>query len=196
MSAREGFFIDLSNYRESRSDRIAEGEYLVRITDAVFGETKKGDNKVTLYYNVMGGAHNDAVLIDTLTLTEKAAFRVVNVLKALGIKVEKRNMNISFKQLIGRTLVVKVADGEPYNDEIKSEVRSYAPASLWKGYEGAPKAEEKNASNASGGSIEDEEEVDSTDASDSPPWADSTTQEEATEEHGEVDSPEDAAITL
>lgn len=148
MSAREGFFIDLSNYKESRSDRIAEGSYLVRITDAQAGETKKGDPKVTLWYNVVGGPFADATLIDTLTLTEKAAFRTVNVLRSVGVKVEKRNMNIPFKQLIGRTLVVTVKDGEEYNDEIKSEVRSYAPAATWKGYDNevapakAPEAEE------------------------------------------------------
>lgn len=142
MSAREGFFIDLSNYKESRSDRIPEGQYLVRITDAQAGETKKGDPKVTLWYSVVGGPFADSTLIDTLTLTERAAFRTVNLLRAVGIKVEKRNMNIPFKALIGRTLVVKVADGEEYNDEIKSEVRSYAPAATWTG-ETKAKAEEE-----------------------------------------------------
>lgn len=133
MSNRDGFFIDLSNYKERSSARLAEGEYLVRVTDAELTETKKGDPMVNLFYTVVGGVHDGEPLIDRLTLTEKAAWRVVKVLRALGVKVEKRNMQIPFKQIIGRTLVVRVEDGEPYNGETRSEIRDYAPGATWAG---------------------------------------------------------------
>lgn len=130
--SRDGFFFDLTNYKERNSVRLPEGEHLVRVTDAELVETKKGDPMVNLFYTVVGGAHDGDPLIDRLVLTDRAAWKVVKVLRALGIKIEKRNMQIPFKQIIGRTLVVTVSDGEPYNGEIRSEVRDYAPGATWK----------------------------------------------------------------
>jgi biotin operon repressor len=133
MSNRDGFFIDLSTYKDRSSAHLVPGKYLVRVTDAELTETKKGDPMVNLFYTVVGGAHDGEPLIDRLTLTEKAAWRVVKVLRALGVKVEKRNMQIPFKLILGRTLVVTVEDGEPYNGETRSEIRDYAPGSTWEG---------------------------------------------------------------
>lgn len=133
MSNRDGFFIDLSNFKDRSSAHLTPGKYLVRVIDAELTETKKGDPMVNLFYAVVGGVHDGEPLIDRLTLTEKAAWRVVKVLRALGVKVEKRNMQIPFKQIVGRTLVVTVEDGEPYNGEVRSEIRDYAPGASWEG---------------------------------------------------------------
>lgn len=137
MSNRDGFFIDLSNFKDRSSAHLTPGKYLVRVIDAELTETKKGDPMVNLFYTVVGTAHDGEPLIDRLTLTEKAAWRVVKVLRALGVKVEKRNMQIPFKQIIGRTLVVTVEDGEPYNGEVRSEIRDYAPGATWASVNGA-----------------------------------------------------------
>lgn len=138
-NAKDGFEVDLSGYKERVSARLTPGEYLVRIEDAETGETKAGDPKVTLFYTVIGGAFDGSPLIDTLTLTEKALFRVVNVLRAVGLKVEKKKLVIPFKLLLGRTLTVTVADGDEYNGNIKSEIKTYGPA----GAAGAAKVEPK-----------------------------------------------------
>lgn len=134
MSNRDGFFIDFTGYKESSSSRLTaneDGKYLVRVVDAELVETKKGDPMVNLYYNVIGGVHDGEHLIDRLVLTDKARWKIKKVLTALGIKVNLANMNVPFKLLNGRTLVVRVEDGEPYNGETRSEIREYFPAATW-----------------------------------------------------------------
>lgn len=135
---RESFNIDFTNYKDRSSAHLAPGEYLVRVVDAEVTETKKNaDPMINVFYEVQGGAFAGSPLIDRLVLTDKALWRAVKVFRALGLKVEKRNMNIPLKMILGRTLVVKVSDGEPYNDEIRSEIREYFPAASFKGYSGA-----------------------------------------------------------
>jgi hypothetical protein len=132
---RDSFYVDFSNYKDRSSARLPEGEYLVRVSDAEATETKKGDPMVNVFLVVAGGPYADSPIIDRLTITEKALWRVANALRALGFKVEKRNMNIPIKAMIGRTMVIKVSDGDEYNGEIRSEIRSYAPAGAFKGYD-------------------------------------------------------------
>lgn len=127
---REGFVVDLTGYRDRSSARLPEGDYLVRITDAETTEIKSGDNAgkpmVNLFYEVVDGPSRGQVLVDRLPITEKALWRVVGFLRAVGLKVEKKQLQIPFKLLVGRTLIVTVEDGEPYNGNVKSEVRGYA----------------------------------------------------------------------
>lgn len=132
---KDGFEVDLTGYKERQSARLEPGKYLVRITDAETGETKNHDPKVTLFYTVVGTSFNGQPLVDTLTLTDKALFRVVKVMRAVGLPVEKKKVVIPFKQLLGRTLCITVADGDEYNGVVKSEVRDYAPAAMYDGGE-------------------------------------------------------------
>lgn len=136
MSNRDGFFIDFTGYKDSGSAHLTaheDGLYLVRVVDAELVETKKGDPMVNLYYNVVGGPHDGEQLIDRLVLTDKARWKAKKVLSALGIKVSLTNMQIPFKLIIGRTLVIKAEDGEPYNGETRSEIRDHRPGSTWAG---------------------------------------------------------------
>lgn len=194
--ASDGFYINASNYKDYTSAHLPEGEYHVRLTDLELTETKKNsDPMVNAFFEVVGGPYNGSPLIDRWVLTDKTLFRVVPALRALGLKVEKKNMQIPFKLLLGRMVVVRVSDGEPYNGDVKSEIRAYAPTATFKGYdflsmEAAPAAEsEVLAEDPAVEAAADE-------ATDTPPWStDDTTQEEATEEHGEVDVP-DGGISL
>lgn len=138
-NAREGFVVDLSGYKDRSSARLPEGDYLVRITDGEVTEIKSGNNAgqpmVNLFYEVVGGPSAGQVLVDRLPITENALWRVVAFLRAVGLKVEKKQLQIPFKLIVGRSLTVTVEDGEPYNGNIKSEIRGYAQATA------APKAE-------------------------------------------------------
>jgi uncharacterized protein DUF669 len=163
-NSRDGFEVDLTGYKERQSARLEPGKYLVRITDAETGETKNHDPKVTLFYTVVGTSFNGQPLVDTLTLTEKALFRVVKVMRAVGLPVEKKKVVIPFRQLLGRTMCVTVADGDEYNGVVKSEVRDYAPAAMYVSEHGVPTSEsEAPAADAQGSPVtyqETEEKVD------------------------------------
>lgn len=131
-NAREGFVVDFTGYKDRQSARVPEGDYLVRISDAEVTEIKSGDNAgkpmVNLYYEIAQGSSTGQMLVDRLPITEKALWRVAAFLRAIGLKVEKKQLQIPFKLIMGRTFVVTVKDGEPYNGNVKSEVTSYASA--------------------------------------------------------------------
>lgn len=131
-SAAQGFVVDLSTYKDRSSARLPEGDYLVRITDGEVTAIKSGPNEgspmVNLFYEVVSGPSAGQVLVDRLPITENALWRVVAFLRSVGLKIEKKAIQIPFKLIVGRTLVVTVEDGEPYNGNIKSEIRGYAQA--------------------------------------------------------------------
>lgn len=132
MTESTNAIIDLTLFKPRFGDRVPEGMYLVKVTDAKAGETKKGDPKITLWYDVVSGPEAGSVLVDTLTLTENAMFRAVNFMRAIGLPTPKKKLPINLNSWIGKRLAVVVADGEPWgdNNEVRSEVRSYGRASL------------------------------------------------------------------
>ena len=120
-----GIVIDLSNYRDRTSARVPEGEYLVNVEDLEMGQTKKGDPMLTVYLKIVGGDQDGLNLVDRLTLTERAMFRVVGFLQGLGIKTPKKKIQVDPARILGKKVKVEVQDGEPYNGQVRSEIRSY-----------------------------------------------------------------------
>lgn len=120
-----GIVIDLSNYKDRTSARVPEGDYLVNVEDIEMGETRKGDPMMTVYLKIIGGDQDGLSLVDRLTLSERAMFRVVGFLQGFGIKTPRKRIQVDPSRIIGRKVRVEVADGEPYNGQIRSEVKSY-----------------------------------------------------------------------
>lgn len=125
--------IDLSNYRDRTGSRVPEGDYLVQVEDLEIGQTRKGDPMWTVYLKIIGGDQDGLNLVDRLTLSERAMFRVVGFLTGMGVKTPRKRIKVDTNRLVGRKVKVQVADGEPYNGTIRSEVKAYerysAPAS-------------------------------------------------------------------
>lgn len=117
--------IDLTNYRDRTGGRVPEGDYLVQIEELEQGQSKAGADMWTLYLRVVGGEFDGVTLLDRLTMSEKALFRVVGFLTAMGKKIERKRISLDPQSFVGRKVRVTVADGEPYNGTIRSDVRSY-----------------------------------------------------------------------
>lgn len=117
--------IDLSNYRDRFGSRVAEGEHLVQVEEIEVGESSKKDPMWTVYLRVIGGENDGATIVDRLTQTEKAMFRVVGFLHGMGVKTARKRLRVDTDRLVGRKVRVQVSDGEPYNGTIRSEVRGY-----------------------------------------------------------------------
>lgn len=128
--------LDFSNYAEQQtSEGIQAGKYLARITKAVDSESKNGNTYILLNMQVIGGPkeHVDskAVLVDRLTLSDNALFRMANFLPAIGIPVDKK-VAFDSKQFIGKK-VVAIVDMEEYQGQPRPAVKRYAPVSTWDG---------------------------------------------------------------
>ena len=128
--------LDFSNYAEQQtSEGIQAGKYLVRITKAVDSESKNGNTYILLNMQVIGGpkehVESKSVLVDRLTLSDNALFRMANFLPAIGIPVDKK-VAFDSKQFVGKK-VVAIVDMEEYQGQPRPAVKRYAPASTWEG---------------------------------------------------------------
>ncbi|AWN07813.1 single strand DNA binding protein [Microbacterium phage Hendrix] len=117
--------IDLSNYKDRVGARVTPGRYRVVVEDVEPDQSKAGNPMINLWFRIIGGDFDGQTLVDRLTVTEKALFRVVAFLNAIGLPTPKGKIQINPQKFLGQRLEVDVDDGEPYNGRVKSEVRGY-----------------------------------------------------------------------
>lgn len=117
--------IDLSNYRDRFGSRVPEGDYLVEIDEIEVGKSSNNDPMWTVFLRIVGGEYDGNTLVDRLTQTEKAMFRVVGFLNGMGVKTGRKKLKVDLDRLTGRKVRVSVSDGDPFNGTIRSEVRGY-----------------------------------------------------------------------
>lgn len=117
--------IDLSNYKDSGNVRIPEGRYRAIVDDVDLDKSRAGNTMIKVWMRVLGGEHDGAVILDRLTMTDRAMFRVVGFMQGIGIKTPKKKLQINLKTFLKRQADIEVVDGEPYNGRIKSEIAQY-----------------------------------------------------------------------
>lgn len=118
--------IDLSNYKDTSSARVPEGRYRV-VVDDVETDTaaKTGNTVIKVWLRILGGTQDGEVIIDRLTITPKAMFRVVGFMQGIGIPTPKKRLAIDLRSFLHRQVDVDVEDDEPYNGRIKSRIARY-----------------------------------------------------------------------
>lgn len=118
--------LDLTNYKDRVGSRVTPGRYKVYVEDAELDSTRDNKPMINVWLRISGGSFDGATVIDRLLPAhEKALFRVVGFLQAIGMPTPKKRMKLNVRSLIGRTLEVDIEDGEPYNGRVKSEIRGY-----------------------------------------------------------------------
>lgn len=121
----DSMVIDLSNYKDRVGARVIPGRYRVVVEDVESDSSKAGNPMINLWFRIQGGEFDGQTLVDRLTITEKALFRVVGFMNALGLPTPKKQIRINPQKFLGQILDVDVDDGEPYNGRVKSEIRGY-----------------------------------------------------------------------
>ena len=118
--------IDLSNYKDTSSARVPEGRYRV-VVDDVETDTaaKTGNTMIKVWLRILGGTQDGEVIIDRLTITPKAMFRVVGFMQGIGIPTPKKRLVLDLRSFLHRQVDVDVEDDEPYNGRIKSRIARY-----------------------------------------------------------------------
>jgi len=125
MSSGTNFVLDLTGYKDRVGARVEPGRYRVVVDDCEMDKSKAGNPMVNVWLRIVGGDFNGAVITDRLTITEKALFRIVGFMQAIGLPTPKKRLQVDLRQFMGKTLDVDVEDGDPYNGRIKSEIRGY-----------------------------------------------------------------------
>lgn len=122
----DAIVVDLTRYKDRSGSRVPKGRYRVQIEDVEMTKTSKTNrDMITLWLRITGGEYDGYTVIDRLTITEKALFRVVNFMQALNMPTPKKKLKITPNKWVGRTVEIDVADGEPYNGTVRSEVKGY-----------------------------------------------------------------------
>jgi hypothetical protein len=117
--------IDLTGYKDKVGARVTEGRYRVVVEDCEQDKSAAGNDMINLWLRIVGGEFDGQTIVDRLVLTGKSLFRVVGFMQAIGLPTPKKRLKVSLDQFKGKTLEVDVADGDPYNGRVKSEVRGY-----------------------------------------------------------------------
>jgi hypothetical protein len=122
------YTLDLSQYKERLSSTVPDGRYLVQVDDYELTKTAQTKNDMfNIWLRIVEGEYAGEVVIDRLTVTEKALFRIVGFLNGLGIPTPKKRLAIDPNKWTGRKVWVDLEVGEPYRGRPgKSEVRGYS----------------------------------------------------------------------
>ena len=124
--------IDLTNYVDMSSDLVPAGTYRALITDATEGIAKSGNKKVILGLKIIGGEFpgqdigdaRGARIVDQTVTQGAGLFRLAGYLRALGLwRGEQKKLSLDLGSMKGRQVMITVANGEPWNGRIKSEVQ-------------------------------------------------------------------------
>lgn len=121
----ENIVIDLSNYKDRMGSKVEPGQYTVVVDDAEMDKSKAGNPMINVWFRIREGQHKDMTITDRFPLTEKAMFRIVGFMQALGLPTPKKRLQLTLDKFVGKSLLINVEDGEPYNGRVRSEVRSY-----------------------------------------------------------------------
>lgn len=117
--------VDLTNYKDRVGSRVEPGRYRVQIEDIENTRSNAGNPMMNIQFRVMGGEFDGQTIVDRLAQTEKAMFRTVGFLQALGVPTPKKKLKLNTQNLVGKVMEIDVEDGEPYQGRVRSEVRGY-----------------------------------------------------------------------
>jgi Protein of unknown function (DUF669) len=140
--------------------RVKEGDYKVKIIKAERGESNAGNTMITFTYEFLEGKAKGKQIKDRVPLTEKAWFRLYNIVCAIkGEEVPKKAMKVNVSKLVGKEMGITVEDDE-YENKIYSSVASYLDLET---LEGASSDDEDEDDEDEDDEDEDEDEDDDED---------------------------------
>ena len=129
--------LDQVGTEETPQTLIPPGEYLIGVTAAEEKTSKNGHPQVALDLEILEGELKGRGVKDWVTVTERAMWRVKQVLVAIGYpNADSGEVDLDAPKMIGGKAVITIKH-ELYNDKVRLRIDHWAPAA-------------KTTSNASG----------------------------------------------
>ena len=129
--------LDQVGTEETPQTLIPPGEYLIGVTAAEEKTSKNGHPQVALDLEILEGELKGRGVKDWLTVTERAMWRVKQVLTSIGYPIAASGeVDLDAPKMIGGKAVITIKH-ELYNDKVRLRIDHWAPAA-------------KTTSNASG----------------------------------------------
>lgn len=105
---------------------LPEGMYLVSVQNIEQKTSTAGYPYLNWQFKVIDGEHQNQMLWFITSLKDDALWNLFNVLKAFGVKVQKKQMNLDTKNLIGK-VAQAVVHNETYEGQIQNRVTKLLP---------------------------------------------------------------------
>jgi uncharacterized protein DUF669 len=119
------FKVDFRDAQSGGARRFPEADYKVKIAKAERSKSQQGNSQIKVTYEfIEPEKYEGKTLVDYLTLTRKAAWRIGNLFDAVGIKWSQKVMEFKTSKLIGKELGITLAD-DTYNGRVRSKVADY-----------------------------------------------------------------------
>lgn len=121
------YTVDLSKYRERLSATVPDDRYLAQIDDYEFSKSKAGNDMFTVWVRIVNGPYAGNVIIERLSLSEKALFKIVGFLNGLGIPTPKKRLSVNPEAWLNKKVWIDTAKGEPYRGQPgTSQIQGYS----------------------------------------------------------------------
>ena len=120
--------LDQVGTEETPQTLIPPGEYLIGITAAEEKTSKNGHPQVALDLEILEGELKGRGVKDWVTVTERAMWRVKQVLVAIGYpNADSGEVDLEATKMIGGKAVITIKH-ELYNDKVRLRIDHWAPA--------------------------------------------------------------------
>ena len=120
--------LDQVGTEETPQTLIPPGEYLVGVTAAEEKTSKNGHPQVALDLEILEGELKGRGVKDWLTDTERAMWRVKQVLTSIGYPIaDSGEVDLEAPKMIGGKAVITIKH-ELYNDKVRLRIDHWAPA--------------------------------------------------------------------
>jgi hypothetical protein len=119
------FDLDLSSYVNTQGSVLPPGTYTLVVEDVEMMSSKAGNPMWKITSSVVEGESKGLALVDFVTITSKAMFRVVAFLNAIGVPTPKKSLSIPKSMMVGKMFEATVDDDE-YGGRKSSKIQSYA----------------------------------------------------------------------
>lgn len=103
--------------------RCSEGVHTAKIVEVQENTTQAGDDMLTMVLEVINGDSKGAKVYDNFVLTDKALWKLKQLLQAIGMKCDGKIV-LDLDKLVGRVCDIAVYH-EEYNGKLKARIDEY-----------------------------------------------------------------------
>lgn len=119
--------VDFSKVKKGgKKPRLPEADYTAKIVKVEKKRSQNGNLMFVWHFEITEGKYAGKVITDNTVITDNP-WSLLRLIEATGKKVPKKAVKVNAENYVGEEVGITLADGEPYNNRISSEVVDVMP---------------------------------------------------------------------
>ena len=118
--------LDFSNVTGGNYEPIPTGDYVVEIEKVENRTAKSGNAMLNITFNVMEGEHEGRKVFDFYVLTEKALWKLKDLLVAVGVDTEGM-VDLDAEDLVGEVFVANIEIQQSPGYDPQNRIKRHKP---------------------------------------------------------------------